>query len=136
MKHQDLSKKIIASFYTVYNALGYGFLESVYQNAMIIELTKRSLGIKSQHPVPVYYENHVIGQFYADLLVEDCIIVELKAVNTLLVEHHSQVINYLNATKFEVGLLLNFGQTPQIKRVIFDNDRKKYHRVKSIKTIE
>jgi GxxExxY protein len=73
----------------------------------------------------------VIGQYYADLLVDDCIIVELKAVNTLTVEHKSQVINYLNATRFEVGLLLNFGKTPQIKRVIFDNDRKKYRHVKS-----
>ncbi|MEJ2601239.1 MAG: GxxExxY protein [Anaerolineales bacterium] len=131
MKHQDLSKKIIASFYTVYNALGYGFLELVYPNAMVIELTKQGLGIKSQHPVPVFYENQVIGQYYADLLVDDCIIVELKAVNTLAVEHKSQVINYLNATRFEVGLLLNFGKTPQIKRVIFDNDRKKYRHVKS-----
>lgn len=126
MKHQELTEKIIAGFFKVYNALGYGFLESVYQNAMVIELTNHGLSLKAQYPIPVYYDNQEVGQFFADLLVEDCVIVELKAVRTLTDEHHAQLINYLNATRMEVGLLLNFGHVPEIKRKIFDNDRKKY----------
>jgi GxxExxY protein len=126
IKHHELTEKIIAGFFKVYNALGYGFLESVYQNAMIIELTKQGLNLKSQFPIPVYYDNQEVGQFFADLLVEDCVIVELKAVRSLTDEHHAQLINYLNATRMEVGLLLNFGHMPEIKRKIFDNDRKKY----------
>jgi GxxExxY protein len=126
MEHQELTEKIIAAFYKVYNAFGYGFLESVYQNAMTIELASRGLNFKSQFPIPVYYEYQEVGKFYADILVENCVIVELKAVKALANEHHAQLINYLNATQMEVGLLLNFGFTPEIKRKIFDNERKKY----------
>ncbi len=128
MKHKALTDQIIGAFYHVYNTLGYGFLEKVYEQAMIIELTKRGLHVQSQYPIQVFYEDHVVGEFFADLLVNDKVIVELKAVRALATEHEAQVLNYLNATPYEVGLLLNFGPKAQVKRKIFDNHRKKYHR--------
>jgi GxxExxY protein len=93
---------------------------------MIIELNKQGLNLKSQFPIPVYYDVQEVGYFYADIFVQDCVIIELKAVKTLTDEHHAQLINYLNATQIEVGLLPNFGQAPEIKRKLFDNQRKKY----------
>ena len=127
MKNQELTQEIIGAFYTVYNALGYGFLEKVYENALSIELNKNGLRHVCQKPISVYYDGQIVGDYVADVLVEDCVILELKAVHKLTIEHEAQLLNYLNATKFEVGLLLNFGPKPQIKRKIFDNDRKKYH---------
>ena len=126
MKHQELTQKIIGAFYTVYNTLGYGFLENVYENALKIELQKMGLHVVSQFAINVYYDGQVVGEFFADLLVEDQVIVELKAVRSSLPEHEAQLLNYLNATRYEVGLLLNFGIKPQIKRKIFDNEQKKY----------
>jgi GxxExxY protein len=126
MKHQDLTQKIIGAFYTVYNTLGYGFLEKVYENAMVIELQNAGLEVAAQIPINVYYREQVVGEYIADLLVEQSVIVELKAVHTLRPEHEAQLLNYLNATRYEVGLLLNFGAKPEIKRKIFDNSRKKY----------
>lgn len=127
MKHEEVTHQIIAAFYTVYKSLGYGFLEKVYENALAIELRKLGLSVALQYPVNVYYDGQVVGEYFADLLVEERVIVELKAVRTLLPEHQAQLLNYLNATRYEVGLLLNFGPRPEIKRKIFDNDRKKYH---------
>ncbi|MEW6718340.1 MAG: GxxExxY protein [Chloroflexota bacterium] len=126
MKHKDLTDKIIRAFYTVYNTLGYGFLESMYEEALAIELRKMGLKVMTQYPINVYYDGQIVGEFFADLVVNDGVVVELKAVRALAVEHESQLLNYLNATDFEVGLLLNFGPEPKIKRKIFDNDRKVY----------
>ncbi len=128
MKHETITAPIIGAFYHVYNTLGYGFLEKVYERAMVIELSKRGLHVETQYPIQVFYENHIVGEYFADLLVEDRVIVELKAVKALTTEHEAQLLNYLNATAYEVGLLLNFGPKAQVKRKIFDNHRKKYHR--------
>lgn len=126
MKHEELTQQIIKAFYTVYNTLGYGFLENVYQNALVLELRKMGLHVTAQQPIKVYYDQQVVGEYFADLVVEECIIVELKAVNAFLTEHEAQLLNYLNATRYEVGLLFNFGPKPQVKRKIFDNERKRY----------
>ncbi len=126
MKHQAITQKIIKAFYTVYNALGYGFLEKIYENAMAIELRKLGLQAVTQMPISVYYDGEVVGNYVADMLVEDKVIVEFKAVRQLLKEHEAQLLNYLNATEYEVGLLFNFGPKPDFKRKIFDNDRKTY----------
>jgi GxxExxY protein len=124
MLHQELSNKIIKAFYTVYNTFGYGFLEKVYERAFIIELRKMNLNCSNQIPVKVFYEEQLVGDYYADIIVEDSIIIELKAMEGLCLEHEYQLINYLKATEIEVGLLLNFGEKPEFKRKIFTNDRK------------
>lgn len=126
MKHEELTKKIIACFYTVYNALGYGFLESVYLNALAIELRKQGFRVICQQPFTVYYEGQVVGEFVADMVVDELVVLELKAVQTLMPAHENQLLNYLNASRYEVGLLLNFGPTPQLKRKVYDNERKVY----------
>ena len=126
MKHNEITNKIIGAFYTVYNSLGYGFLEKVYQNALAIELQKSGLQVTTQFPANVYYDGQIVGAYFADLLVEEQVIVELKAARNLLPEHEAQLLNYLNATRCEVGLLPNFGIKPQVRRKIFDNDRKRY----------
>ncbi len=123
LKHSDVTEKIIQAYYHVYNALGYGFLEKVYENALAIELRKRGLRVEKQAPIKVYYEGEEVGDYYADLLVEGCVIVELKAAEALAEEHHAQVINYLKATTIEVGLLVNFGPKPEVKRKIFEAAR-------------
>jgi GxxExxY protein len=123
-KHTDTTELIIRAFYTVYNMLGYGFLERVYGNALAIELGKLGVEAIQEAPIVVYYDNRVIGEYFVDLLVADTVIVELKAVRRLLEEHEAQLLNYLKATSYEVGLLLNFGPKPQIKRKAFDNVRK------------
>ncbi len=119
--HGDVTESIIASFYDVYNTLGYGFLEKVYENALALELVKRGFDIDAQVSIPVYYSKKQVGQYFADLLVEDKVIVEIKAAKELCEEHEFQLINYLKATNCEVGLLLNFGRKPQFKRKIFQN---------------
>ena len=121
MLHKDLSEKIIKAFYNVYNSLGYGFLENVYENAMLIELRKFGLDAQKQVSIQVYYEEELVGKYYADIIMEKTIIVELKAAESLCEEHEFQLINYLKATKLEIGLLMNFGKTPQFKRKIFTN---------------
>ena len=124
MLYQDLSDKIIKCFYEVYNILGYGFLEKVYENALYNELKIFGLNCERQKKIEVFYKDILIGDYYADIIVEDKIIIELKAAEAICEEHEFQLINYLKATKIEVGLLLNFGKKPEIKRKIFTNDRK------------
>jgi len=123
-KHTDVTELIIKAFYTVYNTLGYGFLEKVYRNAMAIELRRLGLGVIQEARITVYYDGEVVGEYFADLLVASAVIVELKAVKRLLPEHEAQLLNYLKATPYEVGLLLNFGPRPEIRRKAFDNSRK------------
>ncbi len=122
MLYEEKTDKIIKAFYKVYNALGYGFLEKVYQNSMLIELEKQGFHAQSQYPIEVRYNDNVVGEYYADILVDDCIILELKVAETLHEEHEYQLINYLKATNLEVGLILNFGKKPQVKRKIFTNN--------------
>ena len=124
MKHQELTEKIIQIFYKVYNTLGYGFLEKVYENAMMIEFRKAHIPAVSQNPIKVIYEEEVVGEYFADILVDRKVIVEIKATKTLIADHEAQLLNYLKATDIEVGLLLNFGFEPEIKRKVYDNDRK------------
>ncbi|MEW5845879.1 MAG: GxxExxY protein [Bacteroidota bacterium] len=119
--HQELTSKIIECFYQVYNTLGYGFLEKVYENALKIELEKSGLIVERQKPIKVYYGSEVVGEYFADLLVNDQVIIELKAAETICEEHEYQLLNYLKATSIEVGLLLNFGKKPEIRRKIFTN---------------
>ena len=123
-KHTELTEKIINIFYRVYNKLGYGFLEKVYENAMMIELKKEGILAIAQAPIRVLYDNEIIGEYYADILVDDKVIVEIKAARQLAEEHEAQLLNYLKATNIEVGLLLNFGVKPEIKRKAFNNLRK------------
>lgn len=124
MKHEEITEKIIQAFYKVYNILGYGFLEKVYLNAMFIELKAMGLKVEKEKRILVYYFGNIVGDYNADLIVEDIIAVELKAIEILVNDNELQLINYLKATNIEVGLLLNFGKKPQIKRKIFDNDKK------------
>ena len=119
--HKELTAEIIKRFYVVYNVLGYGFLEKVYERALKVELQKIGFKVECQKPINVYYENELVGEYYADMLIEDNVILELKAVETLCVDHENQLINYLKATDIEVGLLLNFGKKPEVKRKIFTN---------------
>jgi GxxExxY protein len=124
MLYKDLTDKIIKAFYKVNNTLGFGFLEKVYENAMVIELSKMGYNIKKQQNIKVYYDKEEVGDYYADILVDDLVILELKAAESICEEHEYQLINYLKATKIEVGLLLNFGKKAEFKRKIFTNDRK------------
>jgi len=125
MKHSEITDKVIRSFYKVYNSLGYGFLEKVYQNALFIELIQSGLQVEKQKKIEVYYLGQLVGEYYADLIINDLVILELKAHECLLEEHENQLVNYLKATQIEVGLLLNFGKKTEVKRKIFDNDKKK-----------
>ena len=123
--HSDITEKIIKAFYNVYNKLGYGFLEKVYENAILIELTKFGLSCKNQFPIKVFYDEKKVGEYFADIIVNDSVIVELKAAENLCEEHECQLVNYLKATEIEVGLLLNFGKEPQLKRKVLTKDHKK-----------
>ena len=125
MLHSDITEKIIKAFYKVNNTLGFGFLEKVYENAMVVELRKLGCEVLQQKNIKVYYETEVVGDYYADLLVDDSVIVELKAADNLCEEHEAQLTNYLRATKIEIGLLLNFEKEPELKRKIFENRFKK-----------
>ena len=124
IKHKELTERIINIFYKVYNKLGYGFLEKVYENAMLREFKKENIPAVSQSPIKVFYEDEIIGEYFADIFVDDKVIVEIKAAKGLALENEAQLLNYLKATDIEVGLLLNFGTKPEIKRKVFDNDRK------------
>jgi GxxExxY protein len=119
--HSDLTKIIIKAYYNVYNKLGYGFLEKVYENALMIELQKFDLHCEKQKPIQVYYDDKHVGEYFADIIVNDCVIIELKASDCLVEEHEAQLINYLRATNIEVGLLLNFGREAEFKRKAFSN---------------
>jgi GxxExxY protein len=122
--HEDLTDSIIKTFFDVYNELGYGFLEKVYQNSLFIELKNRGFKVEAQKQIKVYYKNVAVGQYYADLVVNDLIILELKAAEGIIKEFEFQLINYLKATEIEVGLLLNFGMKPEFRRKVFENSRK------------
>lgn len=124
-KHSDLTDQIIKAFYLVYNTLGFGFLEKVYENAMHIELQKIGLKVKQQQRLLVFYDNIEVGEYYADLVVNDVIVIELKAAEKIISAHENQLINYLKASKMEIGLLLNFGRIPEFKRKIYTNSYKK-----------
>jgi GxxExxY protein len=123
-KYVDVTEKIIQAFYKVYNKLGYGFSEKVYQNSLVLELCKLGLQVEPRKEIRVYYEDQVVGEYYADIVVNGAVIVELKAVRQMLDEHEAQLLNYLKATAMEVGLLLNFGPKAEIKRKVYDNERK------------
>lgn len=123
--HSDLTEKILHVFFkVVYAELGYGFLEQVYQNAMLIALQSNGVQVQSQARIPVFFQGAVVGEYFSDLLVDDKVIVELKATSRILAEHEAQLLNYLRATPYEVGLLLNFGPKPDIRRKVFANHRK------------
>ncbi len=124
MIDEELSGRIIKAFYAVYNTLGYGFLEKIYHNSMIIQLVDDGLVVETQKPIAVFFGNKVVGTFSADLVVEDKIILELKAKESLHPAHEAQLTNYLRATDVELGLLFNFGKQPEFKRKYFSNEKK------------
>jgi GxxExxY protein len=124
LKHGLITDQILRVFYDVYNELGHGFLESVYHRSLVIALQSVGLNVCSKVPIPVSFRGTRVGRFEADILVEESVLLELKAVRTLDSSHRAQLLNYLRATEIEVGLLLNFGEKPELKRVIFDNLKK------------
>ena len=124
-KHVELTERVIGVFYAVYNELGYGFLESVYREAMRLALMQAGLSVKTEVPVPVSFRGVVVGIFRADLIVDDCLLVELKAVEQIVRQHESQTMHYLRATSIEVALLMNFGIQPRFRRIVMDNELKK-----------
>ena len=125
MIDEELTGRVIKVFYKIYNTLGYGFIESIYHNSMIIELVKEGLSIEKEKPISVYYGPNVVGTFSADLVVEEKIILELKAKESLHSAHEAQLTNYLRATDVELGFLLNFGKEPEFKRKYFSNEKKR-----------
>lgn len=125
LQHGDVTERIIGAFYEVYNGLGNGFLEAVYESALALELEERGLVVRRQIPLAVHYKGRLVGQYVADLVVNDAVIVELKAVHRIDGAHEAQLINYLRATEIEVGLLLNFGAKPEFRRLVFANSRKR-----------
>ena len=121
MEYKDITETIIGSAYRVYNKMGFGFLESVYEKCLLIELRKAGLDAESQKPITVYYENEIVGEFVADIIVNDTVILELKSVRRIIKAHEVQFVNYLIATGKPVGLILNFGERKvEIKRKIKD----------------
>ena len=127
MFHEEITNKIICAFYNVYNSLGHGFLEKVYENALAIELKKLGLSVSQQESVKVFYDGMQVGDYFADLIVNGLVILELKSVEAIRNEHLAQLTNYLKATDKEVGLLLNFGKKPEFKRVVLGNESKSFH---------
>lgn len=122
--HADITDRVIAAFYDVYNELGFGFLESVYKNAMIVALRQKGLEVETETPIAVMFRGAKVGNFFADLLINRCVILELKTANSIEKVHEAQLLNYLRATDIEVGLVLNFGPKPQFRRLRLDNARK------------
>jgi len=117
MEHEDLTRKIIGCAYKVFNTLGFGFLESVYRKAMVIELGRAEIRVEEEKPITVYYDEYVVGKFSADLYVEDIVVVELKSVQNTVKDHEVQLVNYLKGTKKDIGLLINFGPSGvEVKR--------------------
>lgn len=125
--YSEETSEILRAFYDVYNELGCGFLEKVYKNALYLELRDRGFDCSMERHIPVYYHGALVGDFYADIIIDDRIIIELKAARSIASEHEAQLTNYLRATDAEVGLLLNFGSQPQHRRIVFTNDRKHPH---------
>jgi len=125
LKHKEVTDKILHAFFkVVYPQLGYGFLEKVYENALLIALKDLGLSARPQVRIEVFFQGQIVGEYYADMVVEDVVIVELKAVSQPTSEHEAQLLNYLRATPYEVGLLLNFGPKPDFRRKVFENHRK------------
>jgi GxxExxY protein len=122
--HGEITGPLIDAFFHVYRALGHGFLERVYANAMEIAVRNIGLEAKKEVPVRVYYDGVVVGEYYADMVVNDVVVVELKACKALVSEHEAQLLNYLKSTQLEVGFLFNFGPSPQYLRRVFENARK------------
>jgi GxxExxY protein len=121
MEYREITETIIGCAYRVYNKMGFGFLESVYEKCLLIELRKAGLDAESQKPITVYYEDEIVGEFVADIIVNDTIILELKSVRRIIEAHEVQLVNYLVATGKPVGLILNFGETKvEIKRKVKD----------------
>ncbi len=125
--HSEVTDKIIKAFYNVYNKLGYGFLEKVYENGMMIELKRLGLDAERQKQLKVYYDEYEIGEYFADIIINNCVIVELKAAEAICPEHEAQLVNYLKATDIEVGLLLNFGKEPAFKRRVLTSEYKNHN---------
>jgi GxxExxY protein len=125
LKHSALTEKIIGVFYDVYNELGHGFLESVYEQALAVAFSEAGLRSERQVPVSVWFRGRQIGDFRADMVVDDVVLLELKAARTIEQAHEKQLLNYLRATDIEVGLLLNFGVRAQFRRLVYENERKK-----------
>lgn len=121
--NNKLTEAVIGAFYDVYNALGYGFLEKVYESALKLELEIHGLKVESQRPIKVLYKGAIVGEYFADLCVEDNVIVELKATEGIRVEHEMQLFHYLKATQKEIGLLLNFGPKPEVRRKLWTPDK-------------
>ena len=124
-KHKELTDRILKIFYKVYNKLGYGFLEKVYENALMIEFRNERIPATPQSPIKVFYDGEIVGEYFADIQVDNKIIIEIKAAKRLAEDNEAQMLNYLKATEIEVGLLLNFGPKPEFKRKVFDNSRKR-----------
>ncbi len=120
MEGDVLTEKIIGIFYRVYNKLGYGFLEKVYENAMVVEFEQEGINFKNQVPIKVHYEGRVVGDYVADFVIDNKIIVELKAMQEICESHKYQLLNYLRATNNSVGLLLNFGSKPRVRRMVYN----------------
>lgn len=127
MFHEEITNKTICAFYNVYNSLGHGFLEKVYENALAIELKKLGLLVRQQESVKVYYDGMEVGDYFADIIVNDLVMLELKSAECLRNEHFCQLTNYLKATDKEVGLLFNFGRKPEFKRIVLGNESKSFH---------
>lgn len=123
--HSEITGEIIKAAYYVHNYLGFGYLESIYEKSMVIKLRKMGFKVESQVPIKVYFEGELVGDFRADLVINDTIIIELKAVGMLHSKHEVQLVNYLKATEIEVGLVMNFGEELKFKRKIFSNRIKK-----------
>ena len=124
LKHGELTENVLGVFFDVYNELGCGFLEGVYESALSIALTSAGVKIERQVPVPVWFRKTQVGDYRADIIVEGTVILEIKAAKALDGTHEAQLLNYLRATRIETGLLLNFGPKPEFKRLVFDNSRK------------
>lgn len=122
-KHSDITEKVLGAFYSVYNEMGYGFFEKVYENALAFELNRLGFKVEQQKPINVYYGGEVVGEYFSDILVDEVVILELKSVKQVLPEHEAQLISYLKASLVEVGLLLNFGPKSVTVRKVFDNER-------------
>ncbi len=123
-KHKEITNLLIKAFFRVYNTLGHGFIEKVYEKAMAIEACKLGLKVRRQLPVKVFYDGLVVGNYFPDLSINDVVLVEVKALEKLMNRHDAQLINYLKATPYEIGLLLNFGPKAEFRRRILDNNRK------------
>lgn len=124
-RYSALTDRVIGVYYDVYNELGFGFLESVYAKAMTVALEAAGLQVQTEIPIGVWFRERLVGDFRADLVVEKALLLELKAVRALESAHEAQTLNYLRATELEIALLLNFGPKPQVRRLAFDNERKK-----------